>query len=111
MPSPITGVVITLNEEANIAECVRSLQQVCQEVIVVDSSSRDRTLELAAAEGARVVEQAYLGDGPQKNAGPQLADGIRTRWCVCTIVARPAGLTCGRTRAWRRPTWASSTPT
>ncbi|MFD2191365.1 glycosyltransferase family 2 protein [Pistricoccus aurantiacus] len=65
----ITGVVITLNEEANITDCLRSLFRVCAEVIVVDSGSRDLTREIAGAEGARVIEQAYLGDGPQKAFG------------------------------------------
>ena len=37
----ITGVIITLNEEQNIAECIASLQQVCNEIIVVDSNSTD----------------------------------------------------------------------
>ena len=36
----ITGIVITLNEEKNIQECILSLQKVCDEVIVVDSLSR-----------------------------------------------------------------------
>ncbi|MFC3283857.1 glycosyltransferase family 2 protein [Litchfieldella rifensis] len=66
---PITGIVITLNEENNIAACVQSLFQVCDEVIVVDSLSRDDTVNIASAEGARVIEQAYLGDGPQKAFG------------------------------------------
>lgn len=66
---PITGVVITLNEADNIAACIRSLQRVCDEVIVVDSLSQDETAAIATLEGARVIEQAYLGDGPQKAFG------------------------------------------
>lgn len=63
----ISGIVTTLNEERNIAECIRSLKQVCNEVIVVDSLSQDRTREIAEQEGARVYIQSYLGDGIQKN--------------------------------------------
>lgn len=69
----ITATVITLNEEANIADCIRSLGQVCDEVIVVDSQSSDRTVEIAREEGARVYVQPYLGDGPQKAFGVQYA--------------------------------------
>lgn len=69
----ITGLVITLNEEKNICECIASLQQICDEVVVVDSCSRDRTVELAASMGAKTVVQPYLGDGPQKNVGITLA--------------------------------------
>ncbi|WP_299260948.1 glycosyltransferase family 2 protein [uncultured Kushneria sp.] len=71
--TPITGVVITLNEAANIEACLASLARVCDELIVVDSGSTDDTCALARAFGARVIEQPYLGDGPQKNVGPKAA--------------------------------------
>ncbi|MEO7387007.1 MAG: glycosyltransferase family 2 protein [Gammaproteobacteria bacterium] len=63
----ITGTVITFNEEDHIEACVASLLRVCTEVVVVDSLSTDRTVELAIAAGARVIPQAYLGEGPQRN--------------------------------------------
>ena len=66
---PLTGIVITLNEQANIADCVRSLRRVCDEVIVVDSLSTDDTVAIAEAEGATVISQASLGDGPHKAHG------------------------------------------
>lgn len=69
----ITGVVITLNEEHNIEACIQSLQQVCSEIIVVDSGSSDATVSKAKALGARVYTQPYLGDGLQKNHGLQFA--------------------------------------
>ncbi|MBP5548529.1 MAG: glycosyltransferase family 2 protein [Bacteroidales bacterium] len=64
---PISGIITTLNEESNIEEAIRSLQQVCDEVVVVDSLSSDRTCQLAEQAGAKVVIQPYLGDGIQKN--------------------------------------------
>lgn len=73
LPRPITATIITLNEERNIEEVIRSAQRVCDEVIVVDSLSADRTVELAQAAGAKVVLQPYLGDGPQKQVGVPLA--------------------------------------
>ncbi len=63
----ISGIITTLNEEKNIVDAIRSLQQVCDEVVVVDSLSSDRTVALAEEAGARVVLQPYLGDGIQKN--------------------------------------------
>ena len=63
----ISGIITTLNEESNIEAAIRSLQQVCDEVVVVDSESNDRTVEIAQAAGARVFIQKYLGDGIQKN--------------------------------------------
>ena len=69
----ITANIITLNEEANIEACIRSALRVCDEVLVVDSNSTDRTVQIAESLGARVVKQAYLGDGPQKAFGVPLA--------------------------------------
>jgi len=63
----ITGNIITLNEEENIVECIKSLQNVCDEIIVVDSYSNDNTVALAKQLGAIVIQKKYLGDGPQKN--------------------------------------------
>jgi glycosyltransferase involved in cell wall biosynthesis len=62
----ITGTIITYNEEDHIEACIASLRRVCAEVVVVDSVSTDRTVELATAAGARVVAQPYAGEGPQR---------------------------------------------
>ncbi|SDH88697.1 glycosyltransferase family 2 protein [Myroides phaeus] len=67
----ISGLVITFNEEKNIGKCVKELFQVCDEVIVIDSNSSDRTVEIAKENGAKVFLQAYLGDGPQRVYGLQ----------------------------------------
>ncbi|TPE54661.1 glycosyltransferase family 2 protein [Maribrevibacterium harenarium] len=63
----ISGNIITLNEEHNISGCIKSLKQVCDEIIVVDSGSSDKTVEIATSLGAKVIHQPYLGDGIQKN--------------------------------------------
>ena len=63
----ITGIITTLNESKNVVDCVRSLQRVCNEVIVTDSCSLDDTVALAERAGARVFVHPYIGDGPQKN--------------------------------------------
>lgn len=69
----ITANIITLNEEKNIEAAIRSVQEVCDEVLVVDSLSTDRTCEIAESLGAKVIKQEYLGDGPQKAFGAPLA--------------------------------------
>ena len=69
----ITANIITLNEEKNIEEVIKSVRKVCDEVLVVDSRSSDRTCEIAESLGAKVVKQEYLGDGPQKAFGAPLA--------------------------------------
>jgi glycosyltransferase involved in cell wall biosynthesis len=65
----ISGLVITFNEEKMIGKCIDALFKVCDEVIVVDSLSKDRTVEIAKAKGAIVIDQAFLGDGPQRSHG------------------------------------------
>ena len=62
----ITATIITLNEERNIARSIESLR-CCDEIVVVDSGSIDRTVELAANLGARVVESPWHGYATQKN--------------------------------------------
>ncbi len=63
----LSGIIITLNEENNIREAIKSLLQVCDEVVVVDSCSTDNTVKIAKESGAKVFIQSYLGDGIQKN--------------------------------------------
>ena len=67
----ISGLVITYNEEKNIAKCIESLSLVCDEIIIIDSYSRDKTKEIALSFGAKVVEQSFLGDGQQRIFGLQ----------------------------------------
>ncbi|RXJ87164.1 glycosyltransferase family 2 protein [Arcobacter sp. CECT 8985] len=69
----ITANIITLNEEKNIEEVIKSVQEVCNEVLVIDSLSSDKTCEIAEKLGAKVIKQEYLGDGPQKAFGAPFA--------------------------------------
>ena len=75
----ISGIITTLNEESKIEAAIHSLQRVCDEVVVVDSCSTDRTVELAQAAGARVYTQEYLGDGIQKNVALQY---VKNDWVI-----------------------------
>jgi glycosyltransferase involved in cell wall biosynthesis len=62
----VTATIITLNEESRVAEAIASVR-FCDEVIVVDSGSTDRTKRVAEAMGARVIDQEWLGYAEQKN--------------------------------------------
>jgi glycosyltransferase involved in cell wall biosynthesis len=70
----LSAIIITKNEARNIGACLDSLG-FCDELIVVDSGSTDRTAEVAAARGARVASHAFHGFGPQKNHALSLASG------------------------------------
>jgi len=65
MKRPISAAIITKNEEANIERCLRSLAWV-DEIVVVDSGSTDRTLEICEAYNCRIIRTEWLGYGPNK---------------------------------------------
>ena len=70
----LSAIIITRNEEANIADCLEALH-FCDERIVVDNHSTDATVAIAERHGARVVQRAWQGFGPQKNFALSLALG------------------------------------
>lgn len=72
MSLPLSLAIISCNEEENIARCLRSTEGLAQEIIVLDSGSKDRTTEIAATMGAQVSHQDWLGHRDQKNAALKL---------------------------------------
>jgi len=69
----ITVAIITYNEENNIGRCISSVLPIADEVLVVDSFSKDRTEEIATSLGARFVANAFTGHIEQKNLALDLA--------------------------------------
>lgn len=68
MKLPISVIVTTLNEAHNIRDCLASVSEFAQEVIVLDSGSQDATTALATQAGAKVyITDDWPGFGPQKN--------------------------------------------
>lgn len=65
--SQLSVVIITFNEEKNIARCIHSVKEIADEVVVVDSNSSDRTKEIAESLGARVILHDFIGHIEQKN--------------------------------------------
>jgi len=68
----ISATIISFNEERNIARVIESLR-CCDEILVLDSGSNDRTVEIATNLGARVVEASWHGYAAQKNIAAELA--------------------------------------
>lgn len=115
----ISACVITLNEQENLPRCLASLAGVADEVVVVDSGSRDRTRSLAEAAGARVIEHPWEGFVGQKNfaiaqaahewvlsvdADEELSAGLRTRiaqWKEAPPADPPAGYEVCRVARYR----------
>ncbi len=65
----ISVVIITKNEEENIARCIKSCQALHAEIVVLDSYSTDNTKKIAEDLGARVIEVDWQGYGTTKNNG------------------------------------------
>lgn len=82
----ISAVIITKNEARNVERCLASLAPVADELLVVDDGSTDGTAELAERLGARVVRQAWLGFGPQKN----FANGLARHGWILSVDADEA---------------------
>lgn len=70
----LSAVIITKNEENNIARCIESVRDIANEIVVVDSGSNDRTVEIARALGAKVTHQDWMGFAGQKNFAAGLAE-------------------------------------
>ena len=75
----LSVVIITHNEEANLARTLQSVQPLVSdgkgEIIVVDSGSTDRTVEIAKSFGAKVFVEAWKGFAAQKNSAIDKATG------------------------------------
>ena len=76
---PLSCYIRTRNEEVRIGATVRAALRVAREVVVIDSESTDATVAVAETEGARVIEQAWLGYGHQKRVGE---DACRYDWLL-----------------------------
>ena len=64
--------MIVKNEERNLPRAIESLR-CADEIVVIDSGSTDRTVEIAEKLGARVVESPWPGYAKQKNFAAQQA--------------------------------------
>ena len=69
-PNKISGFVITYNEEANIRDCLESLKWV-DELVVVDSYSKDKTLEIAGEYTDRIISREFVGYADQTRFAAQ----------------------------------------
>jgi len=77
----VTTVILTFDEELHIARAIADARAFSREVLVVDSFSRDRTVEIARAMGARVVQNAWINYARQFRFALEEC-GIATEWVL-----------------------------
>ena len=70
----ISACIISYNEEAKIEDCLKSLEPVVDEIILVDSNSTDKTVEIASRYTTKVYLQDFLGHIEQKNFAVEKAE-------------------------------------
>src|ERR1039458_7109494 len=78
---PVSVLIPVKNEEENIQACLASVNW-ASEVVVVDSSSQDRTAEIALAAGASVVQFIYQRGGPKKKNWALETVRFRNDWIL-----------------------------
>jgi glycosyltransferase involved in cell wall biosynthesis len=79
MKLPLSLVVITRDEEKHLERCLKSVP-FAQEIVILDSESKDRTREIALSFAARFIEQPFLGFGPQKR---KAVEACSQDWVLC----------------------------
>lgn len=70
----ISATIITRNEENNLERCLNALKGVADEIIVVDSYSTDRTLDICRRYGCKVTQREFQGFGSQRQYATSLAE-------------------------------------
>lgn len=76
----LTVVILTKDEEKNIVDVIENARKVSDDILIIDSGSTDRTVDLAKANGARVVYRAWDNDfAAQRNFALQ---HIKNEWIL-----------------------------
>ena len=88
----ISAAIITYNEERNIARAIESLR-CCDEIVVVDSGSNDRTVELAMNHGARVVGTTNRTIDAWETLAAKTGYTDTAKYCFTTVIRTSSGRT------------------
>ena len=81
MAADITAIILTKNEEINIEDCINSIKDVVKRIVVVDSYSTDKTVEIAQMCGVEVTQHVFETHARQYKYAVEEAD-IKTKWIL-----------------------------
>lgn len=77
----ITAIILTRNEEGFIQECIESINNVVKRIVVIDSFSEDKTVEIAKSLGAEVHQHEFYNYAKQYMYGVDIAE-VKTTWIL-----------------------------
>ena len=77
----LTVVILTLNEEKNIRDCIDSVKTFAKDIVVVDSFSNDATLEILKNLNVRVIQNKFVNYSKQRNFALK-ETSIKTEWIL-----------------------------
>jgi glycosyltransferase involved in cell wall biosynthesis len=90
MKAKVSLTMIVRNEEQNLSHCLESVRGLFDEIVVVDTGSTDRTKEIAAGFGARVVDFVWIDDfAAARNVALEHATGDYALWLDADDVIEP----------------------
>lgn len=78
---PLTVLILTFNEEKNIAACIESVRDMTDDIFVVDSGSTDNTIEIVRSFGVNIVQHPFENYSRQRNWALQHLP-IRHEWVL-----------------------------
>lgn len=81
MPADITAIILTKNEEVNIGDCIESIKMVVKRIVVIDSYSTDKTIEIVKKYGVEVYQHPFENYAKQYKYGVEVAN-IKTMWTL-----------------------------
>ena len=77
----ITAIILSRNEEKYISDCIKSIKTIAERIVVVDSFSEDRTVEIAKELGAEVYQHEFYNYAKQYLYAVEVAN-VKTTWIL-----------------------------
>ena len=82
MKNNVTAIILTKNEELHLARCIKSLKHITSDIVVIDSGSIDKTVEIAKQQGCRVfIKSNWTNHAAHFNWALDNVD-INTKWIL-----------------------------
>ena len=81
LPSDITAIILTYNEEKHIERCLLSIKDTAKKIIIIDSFSTDNTLNILKKHNVEILQNKFINQSKQLNWGLENSN-IKTEWML-----------------------------